>query len=90
MDLTTVIGIIASVLTAISMLPQLIRILREKKAETMSYWVPVILILGVGGWTWYGFLKNDLIIIVSNGFSLLLNCTILVLSLRYAKNKIGY
>jgi MtN3 and saliva related transmembrane protein len=90
METTTIIGILASVLTAFSMVPQLIRILREKRSETISYWVPVILILGVGGWVWYGFLKNDWIIIISNGFSLLLNAAILIISLKYSTKKIGY
>jgi MtN3 and saliva related transmembrane protein len=77
-------------LTMISMLPELIRILREKRAESLSWWVPVILILGTGLWAWYGVLKGDWIIIVSNGISTLINAAIVLLSVRYANKKIGY
>ena len=90
MDLTTTVGIAASFLTAISMLPQLIRIIKEKHADTISWWVPIILILGVGGWVWYGILKNDWIIIIANSISLLINAAILGLSIRYRNKKIGY
>jgi len=86
----TIIGVIASILTAISMLPQLIRILRDKRSETISYWVPVMLVVGVGLWVWYGFLKNDWIIIISNSFSVIINALILILSLKYRNRKIGY
>jgi MtN3 and saliva related transmembrane protein len=89
MSFETIIGIVASVLTAISMLPQLIRILRDKRAETISWWVPVILIVGVGLWVWYGILKNDWIIIISNSVSLFINSLVLILSLKYSNQKIG-
>lgn len=90
MELITITGILASILTMISMLPQLIRILREKRAESLSWWVPVILIFGTGLWACYGALQHDWIIIVSNGVSTLINAAILVLSIRYGNRKIGY
>lgn len=86
----TIIGIAASVLTTISMLPQLIRIARDKRSESLSWWVPVILILGTGLWTWYGVLLNDWIIIVSNGISVVINASVLALSMVYRNRKIGY
>lgn len=90
MELMTIVGTAASVLTTISMLPQLIRIARDKRSETLSWWVPVILILGTGLWTWYGVLRHDWIIIVSNGISVVINALVLVLSMVYRNRKIGY
>ena len=46
-----------------------------------------ILLLGVGLWVVYGVLKDDLAIIVTNGFSLVLNMSMLYLMLRYSGKK---
>lgn len=87
MDKETIIGIVASVLTAVAMLPELIRLIRARNPDPVSWWVPALLLLGVGGWVWYGFLKDDWIIIGSNAFSWGVNAWILVLSLKYGGKK---
>jgi MtN3 and saliva related transmembrane protein len=83
MDRLTLIGSAASVLTAVCMLPQLIRIMRNKCANDISYMMLGVLITGVGLWAVYGIMKGDLFIISSNAFSFLVNCIILVLSIKY-------
>ncbi|HEY0434810.1 MAG TPA: SemiSWEET transporter [Chitinophagaceae bacterium] len=80
------VGIISGVLTSISMLPQFIKLIREKDSENVSSGMLAVLIAGVAGWVWYGSLKNDLIIICTNGFACMLNLITLVLSLRYKRN----
>ncbi len=77
------VGIGAGIFTGISMLPQLFKIIKSKKAEDISYFMLVILLVGVGGWVWYGIIKNDYPIIITNGFSFLVNLTILAFSIRY-------
>lgn len=84
----TVIGITAGVFTAVSMLPQLIKIIREKKAENISLGMLGILITGLALWVLYGIFKNDLPILCTNAFSLLVNILVLVFSIVY-KNKPG-
>ncbi|WP_243745581.1 SemiSWEET transporter [Segetibacter sp. 3557_3] len=81
--MTQTIGIIAGILTASSLLPQVIKIIREKKAEDVSIMMLIILMLGVALWIYYGILREDLPIIVTNAFSLLLNITTVVLRLKY-------
>ena len=68
------------------MLPQLIKILREKKAENISYEMLIILLVGVATWTWYGVLIDDLPIIVTNGISCAINMMVIGCTVRY-KNK---
>ena len=85
MNLITVIGILASIFTGIALLPQLIKLIREKKPENISLGMLAALLLGVGLWVYYGFLRNDWIIIVSNSFSWLVNMTIIVLTNKYKK-----
>lgn len=75
----------ASICTATSLIPQLIKIIRDKKADDISLPMLAILFAGVALWIWYGVMKNDLIIIISNAISLMLNAVIVVLSVKYSK-----
>jgi len=79
------IGIGAGALTALSLLPQLLKIIKEKKADDISYFMLFILLSGLGGWIWYGLLKKDYPIIITNGFSLLVNLLVIFFSIRYKK-----
>ena len=83
MNFITIIGILASICTAVSLVPQLIKLLREKKAENISLVMLAVLFAGVGLWIYYGFLKKDFIIIISNSFSLLVNATLAVFAIKY-------
>ena len=80
-----IIGIAASVCTAIAAMPQLIKLLKEKKADDISLVMLLTLIGGLGLWVAYGILKSDWIIIVSNAVSLLLNITVLILAVKFKK-----
>lgn len=80
-----VMGILASILTAISMLPQLIKMIKEKNAENVSILMLFVLLTGLGLWMYYGILIKDWIIIISNGFSVLLNVILLIYTMRYKK-----
>lgn len=88
MNLASIIGIAASVFTATSLLPQLIKISREKKAEDVSFGMLIVLFIGLGLWVWYGLLKKDWIIAVSNGASLAMNVCVAILSIRYKKHPV--
>ena len=79
------IGIGAGVLTSLSMLPQVIKTFKEKKAEELSLVMILALICGIGGWIWYGILRNDLPIIVTNCFSFLVNIILLFFRIKYAE-----
>jgi MtN3 and saliva related transmembrane protein len=85
MDITHIIGIGASTGTALSLLPQLIKLYREKKANDLSLPMLAILFIGLSLWIWYGIMKKDFIIIVSNAISLCLNISIVILSFKYRK-----
>lgn len=82
-EYATYIGIFAGICTCISLLPQLVKIIKEKKAEDISYGMLFILLVGVGGWIWYGLLKDDLPIIITNCLSLLINLLVIIFTFRY-------
>lgn len=82
----TVIGTIAGILTSVSMIPQLIKVLKEKDVENLSCGMIAVLLTGVSLWVVYGIMKDELPIILSNGFSVLVNTTLLIYFFKY-KNK---
>jgi MtN3 and saliva related transmembrane protein len=79
------VGIVAGILTSVSLLPQLIKIIREKKAEDISYFMLIILLCGLSCWVWYGILRDDLPIMITNSFSLLINSLVIIFTIRYKK-----
>ena len=82
-----VIGIIAGVLTSASMIPQFIKTVQNKEASDLSAYIFILLIAGTGLWAYYGFLKKDIPIIVTNIFSVLINAAMLFLKFRYSNKK---
>ena len=86
MDKITLVGVAASILTAFSLLPQLIKIIKEKKADDVSLGMLLILLAGLSLWIIYGFMIEDKIIIFSNIFSVVINVFVLVLTIIF-KNK---
>lgn len=82
-----IIGIGAGILTAASMLPQLIKTFKEKKAEDLSMVMILVLMTGIGCWIWYGILRSDLPIIFTNCFSFTLNSILLFFRFKYADKK---
>ncbi len=80
------IGTAAGVLTATAMLPQLLKMIKQKKAEDVSLGMLGVLIAGIGLWIYYGALKKDLPVLITNCFSIIVNLLLLFLSIRY-KNK---
>ncbi len=87
MEFVTIVGLIASIFTGISLIPQLVKIIKEKKAEAISLGMLAVLFVGLCGWVYYGILKEDWIIIISNSFSLLVNIMICIFSIKYKKKE---
>ena len=85
MNWTQVIGLSAGVLTSTSLVPQVVKTIKEKKAEDVSLLMLVVLGTGIALWIVYGVKKNDLPIIATNAFSLLVNITMVVLGIRYKR-----
>lgn len=81
--LETTVGIIAGILTSASLLPQLFKMVKEKQATNASAGMFIVLMSGVALWIWYGFMKNDWPIIITNAFSFFINAVILVLRRMY-------
>jgi len=86
-NFTEIIGLAAGICTAVSLLPQIIKIIKEKAAQDISLFYLLVLLCGLGLWTYYGFLKNDVPIIATNIFSMVLNIVVIVLGLIYGRKR---
>jgi MtN3 and saliva related transmembrane protein len=84
-SLETWTGIAASAFTAIALLPQLIKLIKTRKAGELSLGMFLLLFTGLSLWILYGIQKKDPLIIISNSFSVLVNILTTVLSLRYKR-----
>ncbi len=80
-----VLGLVAGGITSVAMMPQLIKVIKEKNAEDISVVMLLVLITGLSLWVWYGILQNELPIILSNSFSVLVNITLLICCMMYKK-----
>jgi MtN3 and saliva related transmembrane protein len=85
MSEATMIGIAASILTGTSLLPQIWKIVREKKPSDLSPVMLAVLFVGLGLWVYYGVLKQDLIIIIANAFPMLLCISVVMLNIKYRR-----
>lgn len=84
-DLTEWVGILAGIFTSTSLLPQLIKLIRNKKAEDISLFFLIALFIGISLWIVYGVLRKDIPIIATNCFSFLINVMMIVLGIRFKK-----
>lgn len=83
MDLIDIIGIVAGIFTSSSIVPQIIKTLKKKKAREVSVFMFIVMMTGNALWVYYGFDKSDVAIISTNFLALGLNITMAVLKYRF-------
>ncbi|MFZ2949261.1 MAG: SemiSWEET transporter [Desulfuromonadaceae bacterium] len=83
----TAIGLVAGTLTSVAAIPQVIKTLRTRHARDISVWQPLLLAFGVALWMVYGFLINDLPLIVANIIPLICNALLTVMKIRYSREE---
>ncbi|MEM1120904.1 MAG: SemiSWEET transporter [Bacteroidota bacterium] len=76
-------GILAGFCTTVAILPQIWKVYKTKKVEDVSLPMFLTMLTGVGLWTVYGVMKDDLPIIIFNGIGFVLNSIQLLLIVRY-------
>jgi MtN3 and saliva related transmembrane protein len=85
--LENIVGIAAGVLTGVSMIPQLVKVIKEKDAKNVSAGMLILLLAGLAAWAVYGIMKKDWPIIITNSFSFLVNSLILVLKFIFDRKR---
>lgn len=87
LDFIAVLGFVAGLLTSLSMLPQVVKTYRKKRAEEVSLSMLIVLMAGICLWIWYGIQKKDNPIMITNAISLIINICMTGLRHKYKNNK---
>ena len=80
-----IVGIIAGTLIVLSLLPQIVTIIRNKSSKDVSILTYTVLFVAQCLWISYGVLKHDLEITITNILSGFLTLIIILCSLYYIK-----
>lgn len=73
-------GLIAGAITSMGFLPQIVRGYRTKKLEDISYFMPIVLAIGMTMWFVYGLLLEALAIMIANTFGV--SCCIILIIMK--------
>ena len=87
MQLTDVLGYTAAALTTVSFVPQVWRTLRTRDVSGISLKMYSLFTLGIAVWLAYGIALEQTPMLVANSISLVLACSVLVMRVRFAKNR---
>lgn len=77
-------GLIAGAITSMGFIPQLLKGYKTKKLEDVSYFMPIILAIGMTIWLVYGILKDALAIICANTFAIICCLILIIMKKRYS------
>jgi len=83
MNTISLLGLVAGAFTTIAFLPQVLKTWRSRSAKDLSLGMFSIFTLGVAMWLVYGFMINDLPVILANVVTLILASTLLFFKLRW-------
>ena len=77
------IGFFAAFCTTIAFLPQAIKVYKTKSTKDISLLMFLIFTIGVFSWLLYGFVINDLPVILANAVTLILSLFILLYKIKF-------
>lgn len=76
------IGIAAATLTTLSFMPQVIKTIKSKDTESISFYMYLMFVSGVFCWIIYGFFLNNYQIITANIITFILAGTVLMMKIK--------
>jgi MtN3 and saliva related transmembrane protein len=86
MTAAEILGYAAGALTAITFLPQVIKTWRDQSAKDISMTMFVIAFVNEVMWLFYGFMIDNLVIILTNAAMLFMSGAMIALKLKYGKS----
>jgi len=81
------IGNIAAVLTTVSFLPQVIQVIKTNNTEGISLGMYTMFVLGVFLWGIYGYINQDMPVLIANTITFLLASIVLSYKIRHSIKK---
>lgn len=85
MEPVSIVGFVAAIFTTLSFLPQVIKTIKTKHTKDLSLGMYSLFVTAVLLWFIYGFLINDIPVIIANGIILCLATIILFYIVKYGK-----
>ena len=79
-----ILGLIAGVITSAGFLPQLFKGYKTKKLDDVSYFMPIVLAIGMSLWFFYGHLINSIAVMAANAFSISCSLILVVMKKKYS------
>lgn len=86
MEISTIIGSMAAILTTSSFVPQAVKIIRTRSTRDISLWMYIVLTTGSFCWLVYGILLSEPPLIFANLIGFTLTFIILILKIKYGKS----
>lgn len=83
MEISTIVGLLAAILTTSSFIPQALKIIRTRSTRDISLWMYIVLTTGTLCWLIYGILLLQAPLILANTIGFSLTFTILILKIKY-------
>lgn len=83
MRIATIIGLLAAVISSVSMMPQVIKVHVTKKTDDLSLGAFSVLATGLFLWFIYGILIGEWPVILGNAMGLTLTLYIVVMKIRH-------
>ncbi len=83
MEIITIVGTLAAILTTSAMFPQAIKIIRNRDVRSISLMMYIANTLGVILWLTYGILLSNTILIITNIIAFIPAVTILILKIKF-------
>lgn len=83
MEVESIVGYAAAVLTTVSFVPQAWFTFRTRNVSGISLGMYSLFTLGVATWLLYGAMRQDLPVVVANAVTLALAACVLAMKLRY-------
>ncbi|HKL73187.1 MAG TPA: SemiSWEET transporter [Candidatus Onthovivens sp.] len=81
LNIMDIVGYIAAILTTISFIPQLIKVIKTRNTDSISLIMYILFVVGVICWVGYGIFKVDIPVILANCFTLLFSGFILIIKI---------
>ncbi len=82
MTSTELLGNAAAILTSVSFVPQVLKILKTRNTSGISLIMYALFVSGVACWLWWGLLTDARPVIIANGVTLVLAASVLLLKVR--------
>ncbi len=79
----THLGLMAGTITTAAGFPQVARAYRTRHTRDISIWQPILLVVGMMLWLFYGLALGDVPLIVANAVSILCYGALIVMKIRF-------